>query len=247
MAWKSFVIVGDTHGDMIDRKARKAFLNFLDDFKPKLRIHLGDAIDFRAWRRGASPEDKADSMQADYDAGIGFLADMGVNVWLLGNHDNRLWMTASDARGPMQNYAQSIVAQTEDHCKALGCRVIPWGVREGIYELGNIRNGGYRVIHGYRAGITATQMAARTWYRAIHGHTHTVGHFVAPTFDNSEAHGIGCLCILDHEYSLGNEASLRQEHGWGYGHVNTKTGAVHFNQARKVGGRWFFGPQMGGC
>lgn len=246
MAWIPYVIVGDNHGDMIDPKARKAFLSFCDDFKPKLRVHLGDAIDLRAWRRGASSADQADSMQADYDAGIQFLRDMQADVWLLGNHDHRLWITAKDGRGPMRDYANQIIDDIADITAEMGCRVIPWGVRQGVYELGKVHAGGYRLVHGYKAGITATQMEARTWFRAIHAHTHTVGTFVAPTYDNSEAHGIGCICRLDHEYSLGNEASLRQEHGWGYGHVNDRTGAVHFNHARKIGNTWFYGTQMGG-
>jgi hypothetical protein len=90
MSWDSFVIVGDTHGDMIDLKARKAFLAFCDDFKPKKRIHLGDAIDFRAWRRGASSADQADSMQKDYDAGIKFLQDFKPDVYTLGRSQGRV-------------------------------------------------------------------------------------------------------------------------------------------------------------
>ena len=246
MSWDSFVIVGDTHGDMIDLKARKAFLAFCDDFKPQKRIHLGDAIDFRAWRRGASSADQADSMQQDYDAGMKFLRDFQPDVWLLGNHDHRLWMTAEDGRGPMRDYATSIIRDIEDVTAALGCRVIPWGVRKGVYELGTVRNGGYNVHHGYRTGIQAIVAESRCWGRSISGHIHAPGTYVDPAHEARIAHTIGCLCKLDMPYSLGNEGSLRQEHAWGMGWEDTKTGAVEFRHVRKIGKEWMYSDTIKG-
>lgn len=238
MPWKRFVIAGDSHGDMCDRSAVSAFLKFRNQYDPHLTIHLGDAFDFRAWRTKASAEDKADSMQADYDAGIGLLADMGANVWVLGNHDWRLWKTAQDARGPMQDYAARIVQDTEDTCRKLGCRIVPYGVRDGVFELGDVRSGGYRVIHGYRAGLHATSAEVRAYGRVIHGHIHCVTSIVAATYDDCEGHSIGCLCQLDMDYAKSNETGLRQEHAWAYGVYDTRSGAVLLQIARKVAGKW---------
>ncbi len=150
MAWRPFTICGDSHGDMIDSKARKAFLDFCDAYRPDIRIHLGDAIDFRGWRKGASPEDKAESMQRDYDMGMQFLRDMGATVWLWGNHDKRVCrrMLGEQARPLLLSARQrtcngwvcqqttveearqcSPPAELLRQCKRDGCvhRWTPWG------------------------------------------------------------------------------------------------------------------------
>ena len=245
MAWRPFTICGDSHGDMIDIKARKAFLDFCDAYRPDIRIHLGDAIDFRGWRKGASPEDKAESMQRDYDMGMQFLRDMGATVWLWGNHDKRVLDVATSANGSMRDYAGKIATDMHDTAKQIGCKVVPWGVRKGVYELGKVRAGGYRVIHGYRHGIHALVAEVKTYGRVIHGHIHCRGSFVGSTYDATEGHTIPCLCRLDMDYAAGNETGLRQEHGWAYGVVNDRTGAVVFQHARKIGRDWITPSEFG--
>lgn len=238
MAWKPFVICGDSHGEEEDRKASAAFLGFCDDFKPSLRIHLGDAIDFKALRRGASVEDQSASMQADFDSGMSFLRDMKADIWLWGNHDKRPLDAAKATAAVTREHANKIVESMTTQAAEMGCQIIPWGVRKGVYELGKVRAGGYRVIHGYRHGVNALIAEVKTYGRVIHGHVHCRGSFVGSTFDDTEGHTIACLCDLDMDYAASNETSLRQEHGWGYGIENDRTGAVYFNHARKVGNTW---------
>ena len=98
-----FVICADSHGDMVDPVASKALFAHIADWKPQIRIHLGDAFDFRNLRRGASDEEKAHSLQDDWDAGSDFLRkffDGGKqNHFLRGNHDERLYDLCGSATG----------------------------------------------------------------------------------------------------------------------------------------------------
>ena len=47
-----FVAFGDNHGDMADHEATDALCEFIKDYKPTVRVHLGDCFDFRSLRRG---------------------------------------------------------------------------------------------------------------------------------------------------------------------------------------------------
>ena len=47
-----FVAFGDNHGDMADDEATDALCEFIKDYKPTVRVHLGDCFDFRSLRRG---------------------------------------------------------------------------------------------------------------------------------------------------------------------------------------------------
>ena len=62
---KRFVIVGDSHGDMVDPCVLKAFRKFMGMWKPSIRVHLGDLFDLRNLRRGASQEDQNDDLRDD--------------------------------------------------------------------------------------------------------------------------------------------------------------------------------------
>lgn len=243
--WRKFVVCGDSHGDMADKKAIKAFLGFCDVFRPDIRIHLGDLIDFRAIRRGCSPEEKQESMQADYNAGTKFLRDMKATVWLMGNHDDRPNQIANSTSGVMRDYGRNIASDMLEQANEIGCKVLPYCKRRGVFELGKVRAGGYRVIHGFRSGIYALKAEIGTYGRVIHGHIHCRGSVVGSTFDPSEGHSIGCLCRVDMDYNKTHEVTLRQENGWGFGIVNERTGAVYFQHARKIGNQWITPSEFG--
>src|SRR6478609_621792 len=90
---KKFIVVSDVHGDKQDHVATDAALAFTADFKPEIRVIAGDLWDFGAIRKGASPEEQAESMASDYEAGrtfaMKFFKGGAVNHLMLGNHDFR--------------------------------------------------------------------------------------------------------------------------------------------------------------
>lgn len=44
MNGKRFVVVSDTHGDMVDEAAASAFFAFLADWNPQIRVQVGRII-----------------------------------------------------------------------------------------------------------------------------------------------------------------------------------------------------------
>ena len=52
-----FVVASDPHGDQVDAETASALFSFIADFRPQIRVHAGDAWDFRNLRRGASDDE----------------------------------------------------------------------------------------------------------------------------------------------------------------------------------------------
>ena len=45
-----FVVAADSHGDQVDEETANALFAFCKDYKPTIRVHAGDAWDFRNLR-----------------------------------------------------------------------------------------------------------------------------------------------------------------------------------------------------
>ena len=88
---KRFIFATDLHGDQQDKAAVKALFKATESFKPHLRIFGGDLIDARPLRKGAGPEERAESMADDWRAGLKFISEWKPTHLLMGNHDQRLW------------------------------------------------------------------------------------------------------------------------------------------------------------
>ena len=94
--WETFTAIGCSHGNHIDRNAEKVAKDFVADWKPKHRIHLGDLWDLAALRKGASPEERQEQMSYDYNCGMELLDWYQPQYLTLGNHDFRLWRAAKE-------------------------------------------------------------------------------------------------------------------------------------------------------
>lgn len=233
MSWKKFVAGFDIHGDRADKKAVSKFFQFIDQFKPDIRICGGDVWDFRALRRGASEEERRDSMAADYAAGKLFLQQFKPNYLTLGNHCHRLWELAEADRGALSDYAQQGVDEIETWAVKAGCRILPYHKRLGVLQLGKLR-----IIHGFWSGLNADRQAAMTYGACLQGHVHTVSEFAIPGLERRVARSCGCLCQLDMDYNSRTPSSLRHAHGFAYGVIDSRTGLYHAWQAESIGGKW---------
>ncbi len=236
---KRFVVVADSHGDMIDPVTEQAVHEFIADFKPSVRIHLGDSLDLRSLRRGASDEEKAQSLENDWDHATEFLRKYysggKENFMLLGNHDARLWNVADSTSGVVRDYAQEGIKRFAFLMKQ--CRVtktLPYDARLGVLRLGHLK-----FIHGYAAGIGAGTKHARAFGSCCYGHTHTIEVTAVDSDDGpKEARAIGALCQTDMGYNAHHLGKLRHSNGFAYGFM-FDSGDYQIFQARKIDGKFY--------
>lgn len=234
---KKFIFASDLHGDMNDPDAVEKLLKFCEIWQPDVRVFGGDLFDFRNIRRNAGANEKQMSMEADVEAGLGFLGNFQPNVFLLGNHDKRLWDVARfHENGIVSDYARQGVKDIEKRCRKNRCKIIPYKSDTGFFDLGKVR-----MVHGYCAGIMATKKHAEIYSPqggiVLHGHTHAIHHATIQRVGGGEGRGVGCLAQLDMDYNVMHPNRITHAHGFAYGWVNGNDWEVF--QARKgKGGKW---------
>ena len=219
--------MADSHGDLVCKKTLKKFYSFMDDWKPKIKVHLGDAFDFRALRLGASTEDRADSLTYDYQCGIELLRRFQPNMLTLGNHDHRLWRIASEhSNRTLADLAASKVNETEDFFRNQKIQWIPYHAKKTL-KIGNLR-----IFHGFMTGENVAKKHFIRYLSCIFGHVHTASSYCAENIDGGAAHSVATMADLDRmTYSETKPGILAHRKGWAYGLHNTKTGASRIYHA----------------
>lgn len=226
-----WVAVFDTHGDEIDESAARSFKSFVGWWKPHFRIHGGDCFDFRWLRRSCSTEEEAQDVRPDFDAGLDFLKWYQPDVFLWGNHDDRLARMAEANRGADRNLAADWIRTITKTLS--GARQLPYCKRRGVFQYGD-----HSFVHGYNHGEGAAKKAAQAYGNVIMGHTHTIDSVTLPHWRGAKGYTAGCLCNLDMDYTRPNVGTLKQKHGWVYG-IKVRN-RVQVWQAEKLGDAWYF-------
>ena len=234
---RRFVVASDNHGDMVDEIAKAALFAFIKDYRPEIRIHAGDNWDFRNLRRGASDDERAASLEDDWNAGTDFLRRFfcggKTKVFLRGNHDERLWDFRESATGLLRDYAADGIKRVEGMIKQAGATMLPYDADLGVYELGKLS-----VLHGYHCGVGATRAHANIYGNSIFGHVHTIESSPVASREPAEARSIGCLCRRDMGYINRKTAKLRWAQGWAYG-VLFDDGTYQLFQTRNINGKFY--------
>lgn len=233
MSLSRFIFASDVHGDMQEPAANEALFKFVEIWKPKLRIFGGDLWDFRAIRKGASEDERRESMAADYEAGLRWLKKFKPNYFLRGNHDERLWELAAKRNGPCSDYAFSGVVEITNLLDKMRCQMLPYHHRDGVLRIGHLK-----MLHGFYAGINAARQTALVYGSALFGHVHTIDEHSIPGLERRVARSVGCLCRLTMDYNARTPSALRHSHGFAYGIVNEKTGSYNVWQAEEIDGKW---------
>jgi len=240
MAIKKFVFGTDSHGDMIDKNTRKAFLEFVDDYKPHIKIHGGDVFDFRPLRNGSGPEEKSESMYKDLAAGLSFIEEYQPTNILLGNHDDRLWKKAACwTDGILRDLCENILLEVEGNRMWKNAKVLPYDSRLGVLKIGDLQ-----FIHGYNSGIyaarTAIQCYKGTGTGVIMGHIHRFSSHEEPSLARAMGISCGCLCQTDMPYNSKHLAKLGHANGWLFGEIHERKGTSPWEAwaVRKEGTTW---------
>ena len=235
--FEKFIFATDLHGDMADPDAVVKLFSFMEVWKPEVVIFGGDLVDLRPLRKGASSEEKSESMRADIGAGNVFIDRFfrfgKVRVFHLGNHDARLDESAHSNDGALADLADAGVRDRQHRMGKLKAITLPYDKRSGIYQRGHLRT-----LHGFACGAFAARQTAAVYGASIFGHVHASEAFSIPGLERRVARSSGCLCRLDMPYSARTPSSLRQCNGWVFGVINKKTGIYHCWSAENTDGLW---------
>jgi len=239
--WKKWVAVGDNHGAMIDKGARLAFLKFVDHYKPDLKIHVGDNFDFAGLRMGISNEDSAaaDDLTEDLVQGFCFLESYAPDVYLLGNHEDRLWrIRESHSNGAMRFAAAEVIERIEKQCRRTKTKLYEYHAETGVHR---VADGQLAFTHGYSANMNAVKEAA-THYAApggtiIMGHLHRVEVQTGRRQGGTHGYSIGCLADFSRmRYAKNRLATAAWENAWAFGVYKGATSITWL--ARRCGPHW---------
>lgn len=237
MPWEKSIIVGCSHGELIDKKAVKVLLNFMEDWQPKHRVHLGDFLDLRALRKKADPEERKEGIAYDYNCGMEFLDQYKPTHLTLGNHDHRIWRAAQEfsTHGVLAEHMQQLADDTEEELRKRNINWRPWGVEEYL----QLPMGGPKLIHGYRSTMYPARAHFEHWGECIAAHVHKPDYYEARHIEGGKAFTVGTLAdIKKMTYANNYPAKLGWRQSFLYGMHHTKTGKWYAWQAINEGGEW---------
>lgn len=222
---KRWVAVGDNHGCLVHKPAAKRFFDFLSDYKPSHKIHLGDCFDFGNLRRGADPKEEGDDMEPDLTAGYMFLEKMRPTVFIPGNHDHRLFRLTEDARGLVRQFAKEGIKQLTDYIRGINCRMVgPYHI-DNFYKLGDLV-----FLHGFSANINAVAEHATSYGSCVMGHLHRNEMKASKRSDHARGVCVGGLGDFEKmNYASQRLATHMWGRGWAFGDYNEKTGKTTIN------------------
>lgn len=238
------VIIPDSHGEHIDPKAKRAFLDDLEKLRPDELIFLGDHLDcagtFNAHQRTYTDE-LEESYEGDVAACVSFLdqiqerAPGALGHYLEGNHEQHVERWAARTFGSKRD-ADGVLSRVGPEA-ALGLRKrsIAYYKRSthyhGLSIPGTIRLGKVYFTHGIAHGLKAANVhVQRFGANVVFGHCHDAQSVIIRTV-TSDALGAWCPGTLARLQPLYRHTSPSTwTHGYGLQFVNCSTGTfLHIN------------------
>jgi UDP-2,3-diacylglucosamine pyrophosphatase LpxH len=239
------VVVPDSHGSMIDPRAKGAFLRDLKRLDPEELVFLGDHVDAGGLFSKHAPKSRNDleySYLEDIAAANEFLDEIQVaapNVksthYLLGNHE---WHVERWAVECIANKKDAeLVVDALSPVKLLRLKDRGFRVYEhlekymGLAIPNTIKLGRCYFTHGIKASKHATAAHVEAFGACVvHGHTHRAQEHRTKTITSESISGWcpGTLALLQPTYL--HTAPSAWTHGYGLQFVNKKSGRfLHIN------------------
>lgn len=212
---KKVLAVGCSHGIHADPKALAAVLRFKRSFKPDFTVHLGDAIDATALRSGAKgTNDESAPICPDVDGGLEFLERLEPNLFLWGNHEDRIDRLRGSSNAIVSFAAQKIGEALTETCCKLKCQVRKY---DGIYQ--GFMLGGVRYMHGVFFNEMACRDHAEAFGPVVFAHTHRAGVATGRRSDRPKGYCVGTLTRFQNmDYAKCRRATLGWSQGFVYGY-----------------------------
>lgn len=208
----------------------------LAEWKPKWRVHLGDAWDFRALRKKAEAEERAEGISYDYNCGFELLEWYRPHFLTMGNHDYRLWRAAKEtSNGVMADLCASLAEDAEEKLRKLRIQWCPYAVDQFL----QLPMGGPKLIHGFKSSMYPAKAHFDVWGSCLFGHVHRPDSYEARHIDGGKAYALGTLANLKKmTYADHHAAKLGWRQSFRIGQHNTKTGSWNSWEITKEDGKW---------
>lgn len=226
------LVASDLHGNLCDKGAVTALLDFQKVFKPDQSLFLGDLYDFLALMGKANSEDKCESLLADYEVGNEFLRKFHPQVLIDGNHDHRMVKLIDSHDAVKAGLAGKIMAEITNLCLDLRIHHIPYNKYKGIYKIGNLH-----FAHGFGGGPLKM---CTSFGNVLYGHEHNFRFHQGNTYERTMAQCVGCLCKTDMEYNSAQLGTFSQENGFVAGVISKATGNFSLYTVKKLDGKYIY-------
>ena len=214
--WKRFVAVTCNHAHLVNDSAHAEFFQFVENYKPSMRVHLGDVWDAACWRNGAGGgPDSSKSISEDFEHGQDFLRNFHPNIVFLGNHDVRPFEHLDHPNAIVAQAAASHVKSISDFIRTeLTSEMVDYDIRKGWRRLGNTLFG-----HGYMHNENAARdHAEMLGAPVVIGHIHTLTMLPGRSVNAPCGYSAGCLIDVEKaRYASRRRATHRWRNGWVYG------------------------------
>lgn len=233
---KSFIYLSDTHGMFHDSASVNAALKLTNILKPDIRIHGGDLSDFACLRKGASKSERATPIKEDLKFWRTFVKQWKPTVFLMGNHDYRLWRTSAEDidDGLKKDAATNLCEEFEGTFENIDCKFYHYSKSSGVHKEGKLH-----FIHGFVHGENPLQKTLKKMkVSVVMGHTHAPQSATEPKYgEDLEGHVAGCMCDLELGYNATALETWKWRHGFIYGFIADNGDFICYH-AKPVGGKW---------
>lgn len=213
--WKRILAVGCSHGIHADPIALTAVLKFRNDFKPDICIHLGDAVDATALRSGAKgTNDESAKIEPDVDSGMQFLEQLQPNIYLWGNHEDRISRLREHHNAIWAFAAKKIHDGIYEICKKQNTKIHKY---RGVYQ--KVVFGGVRYMHGVFFNEMCCRDHAESFGNVVFAHAHRAGVATGRRCDKPKGYCVGTLTRFENmDYAKARRSTLgwSQALVWGY-------------------------------
>lgn len=212
MAWKRGLAVSCSHGQYADPASLNEVIRFKKAWNPHVTLHLGDALDFTAFRAGAKgTKDEAAKIELDFAAGTRFLERLEPTHFFMGNHEDRITKLLDHPNAITSYAASKVMGEISDLCRKMHARVVPYDNEEGWVKFGDTRFG-----HGFMFNEMGIRDHAEAYGKCVIGHLHTPGMAHGRTLDPSV-----CYCVgwLGRNQMASYAKTNKSRHKWNNGYV----------------------------
>lgn len=225
---KRWLAVSCSHGHLINKDAAAAVAKFAADYKPQVRIHLGDFIDADAFRAGALRSGEGSDIIGDLIYGLEFLKRIEFTTIFQGNHEDRLYRLLSESKSELVQYAAGdVVHKMEGMISELKADYVPYA---GMSNPASYRElGGTLFCHGFAFGMMAPRDHVESTGRPIvMGHIHKIAAQPGRLPGAPMGYAVGCLCdIPAMTYAKNRRETGTWDHAICYGETTDKWCSVN--------------------